>query len=200
MFFCCFRKILRVHGVQREIEVNPDKLKAIIKVKSPEIVKEVQSLIEKVTTLNRVVSRATDKCMSFFKVLKKYFQWNDEFEEALAKLKEYLMRPPLLSPSVMGEKLFLYLAVSNTAISSALIKEEGNVQKPVYYTSKAFQGVEASYPRMEKIAFTLLVASRKLHPYFQAHLIVIMTNQPIRKMMNKIDAAGQLIQWVIELG
>ena len=200
MFFCCFRKILRIHGVQREIEVNPDKLKAIIKVKSPEIVKEVQSLIEKVTTLNRVVSRATDKCMSFFKVLKKYFQWNDEFEEALAKLKEYLMRPPLLSPSVMGEKLFLYLAVSNTAISSALIKEEGNVQKPVYYTSKAFQGVEASYPRMEKIAFTLLVASRKLHPYFQAHLIVIMTDQPIRKMMNKIDAAGQLIQWVIELG
>ena len=200
MFFCCFRKILRIHGVQREIEVNPDKLKAIIKVKSPKIVKEVQSLIEKVTTLNRVVSRATDKCMSFFKVLKKYFQWNDEFEEALAKLKEYLMRPPLLSPSVMGEKLFLYLAVSNTAISSALIKEEGNVQKPVYYTSKAFQGVEASYPRMEKIAFTLLVASRKLHPYFQAHLIVIMTDQPIRKMMNKIDAAGQLIQWVIELG
>ena len=128
--------------------------------------------------------------MSFFKVLKKYFQWNDEFEEALAKLKEYLMRPPLLNPSVMGEKLFLYLAVSNTAISSALIKEEGNVQKPVYYTSKAFQGVEASYPRMEKIAFTLLVASRKLHPYFQAHLIVIMTDQPIRKMMNKIDAAG----------
>ena len=200
MFFCCFRKILRIHGVQREIEVNPDKLKAIIKVKSPKIVKEVQSLIEKVTTLNRVVSRATDKCMSFFKVLKKYFQWNDEFEEALAKLKEYLMRPPLLNPSVMGEKLFLYLAVSNTAISSALIKEEGNVQKPVYYTSKAFQGVEASYPRMEKIAFTLLVASRKLHPYFQAHLIVIMTDQPIRKMMNKIDAAGQLIQWVIELG
>ena len=127
MFFCCFRKILRIHGVQREIEVNSDKLKAIIKVKSPKTVKEVQSLIEKVTTLNKVVSRATDKCMSFFKVLKKYFQWNDEFEEALAKLKEYLMRPPLLNPSVMGEKLFLYLAVSNIAVSSALIKEEGNI-------------------------------------------------------------------------
>ena len=190
MFFCCFRKILRIHGVQREIEVNSDKLKAIIKVKSPKTVKEVQSLIEKVTTLNKVVSRATDKCMSFFKVLKKAFQWNDECEEALAKLKEYLTKPPLLSPSVMGEKLFLYLAVSNTAVSLALIKEERNVQKPIYYTSQAFQGVEASYPRMEKIAFALLVASRKLHPYFQAHPIVVMTDQPIRKIMNKIDVAG----------
>ena len=47
---------------------------------------------------------------------------------------------------------------------------------------------------MEKIAFTLLVTSRKLRPYFQAHPIVVMTNQSIRKMMNKIDAASQLIQ------
>ena len=53
---------------------------------------------------------------------------------------------------------------------------------------------------MEKIAFTLLVASRKLCPYFQAHSIVVMPDQPIRKMMNKIDVARRLIQWAIELG
>ena len=84
-------------------------------------------MIGKVATLNRLVSRATDKCMPSFKVLKKAFQWNDKYEEALAKLKEYLTKPPLLSPSVMGEKLFLYLAVSNIAVSSALIREEGKV-------------------------------------------------------------------------
>ena len=89
--------------------------------------KEVKSLTRKVAALNRFNSKATDKCMVFFKTLKKAFQWNDECEEALAKLKEYLTKPPLLSPLVMGEKLFLYLAVSNTAISSTLIKEEGNI-------------------------------------------------------------------------
>ena len=76
--------------------------------------------------------------MPFFKVLKKTFQWTDECEKALAKLKEYLTKPPLLSPSVMGEKLYLYLAVSNIAVSSALIREEENVQKTIYYTSQAF--------------------------------------------------------------
>ena len=144
----------------------------------------------KVVALNRFVSSATDKCMPFFKVLKKAFQWTDKCEEALAKLKEYLTKPPLLSPSMMGEKLYLYLAVSNTVVSSTLIRGEGNVQKPVYYTSQAFQSAKVSYPRMEKIAFTLLVTSRKLRPYFQAHLIIVMTDQPIRKTMNKIDAAG----------
>ena len=92
----------------------------------------------KVAALNRFISMATDKCMPFFKVLKKSFQWIDECKEALTKLKEYLTKPPLLSPSVMGQKMYLYLAISNTAISSALIREEGNVQKPIYYTSQAF--------------------------------------------------------------
>ena len=104
--------------------------------------------------------------MPFFKVLKKAFQWTNECEEALAKLKEYLTKPPLLSPSIMGQKSYLYLAVSNIAVSLALIKEEGNTQKSIYYTNQAFQGVEANYPRMEKIAFALLFASRKLRPYF----------------------------------
>ena len=101
-----------------------------------------------------------------------------------------MTKPPLLSLLVMREKLYLYLAMSNNAVSSALIKEEENVQKPVYYTSQAFQGTEANYLRMKKIAFALVVASRKLHPYFQAHSIIVMTDQPIRKTMNKIDAAG----------
>ena len=73
--------------------------------------KEVQSLTGKVAALNRFVSRTTDKCMPFFKVLKKAFQWNDECEEALAKLKEYLAKPPLLSSLVMGEKLFLLSSI-----------------------------------------------------------------------------------------
>ena len=126
-FSCCFRKILGIHGVLKGIETNLDKVKAIIKVKSPKTVKEVHSLIGKVAALNKFISRAIEKCMPFFKVLKKAFQWTDECEEALAKLKEYLTKPPLLSPSVMGEKLYLYLVVSNTAVSSAPIKEEGNV-------------------------------------------------------------------------
>ena len=53
---------------------------------------------------------------------------------------------------------------------------------------------------MEKIAFTLVVASRKLRPYFQMHYIVVMMDQLIRKTMSKIDAVGWLIQGAIELG
>jgi ribonuclease HI len=96
--------------------------------------------------------------------------------------------------------LYLYLAVSASAVSSALIREEERVQKPVYYTSRALRGAEERYTNMEKLAFALLIASRKLRPYFQAHSIIVMTDYPIRKAMNKPDAAGRLVQWSIEMG
>ncbi|XP_075653899.1 uncharacterized protein LOC142624256 [Castanea sativa] len=65
--------------------------------------------------------------------------------------------------------------------------------------SQALQGAESRYPRTEKIAFALIVASRKLRPYFEANPIVMMTNQPIKKFMNKPEAVGRMVQWAIEL-
>ena len=86
------------------------------------------------------------------------------------------------------------MAVTPYAVSSALIREEGKVQRPVYYTSKALRGVEGRYPQMEKLAFALITASRKLRHYFQAHVINVMTDHPLKKVMNRLEAAGRLIQ------
>ena len=52
---------------------------------------------------------------------------------------------------------------------------------------------------MEKLVFALITASKKLRHYFQAHVIVVMTEHPLKKSMNKLEAAGRLIQWAIEL-
>ena len=80
-----------------------------------------------------------------------------------------------------------------------MIREEGKRQLPVYYVSQAFQGVEFRYPRIEKIAFALIVASCKLRQYFQANPILVMTDQPIKKPMKKLEVAGRMIRWAIEL-
>ena len=100
---------------------------------SPKTVKEVQSLNGKIVALNRFVSRATDKCLPFFKILRKAFKWT--FEE----LKAYLVSLPLLSLSKPSEELSLYLAVSLTAVSSTLIRDEDQVQLPVYYLNRALR-------------------------------------------------------------
>jgi dsDNA-binding SOS-regulon protein len=184
---------------QRGIEANPDKIKAILEMQLPKTTKEVQRLTGRVVALNRFMSRSTDKCLPFFKTLKKAFEWTDECQQAFEELKRYLTKPPLLSPSKQGEELYLYLAVSPTAVSSALVREEKRLQLPIYYTSRALRGAKERYPPMEKLAFALVTVARKFRPYFQAHTIVLLTNHPLRKAMNKPDAAGRLIQWSIEL-
>ena len=96
----------------RGIEVNPEKVRVIMELSPPKTVKEVQSLNDKIAALNRFVSRATNKCLPFFRTLKKSFEWTNECQQAFENLKVYLSSPPLLSPSRPGEELFLYLAIS----------------------------------------------------------------------------------------
>ena len=85
--------------------------------------------------------------------------WTDECEAAFQELKRYLSNPPFLSPSKEGESLQLYLVVSATVVSAALIREEDKKQLLIYYVGQAFQGAEFGYL---KIAFALIMASRKL--------------------------------------
>ena len=78
-----------------------------------------------------------------------------------------------------GEVLFLYSVVSSTVVRAALVREEDKVQKPVYYVNRALHGAEERYPPMEKHAFALVTAARKLKPYFQAHTMIVLTNKPL---------------------
>ena len=52
---------------------------------------------------------------------------------------------------------------------------------------------------MEKLAFALVIASRKLRHYFQAHVINVLIDHPLKKAMNKLEVVGRLVQWAIEL-
>ena len=73
-----------------------------------------------------------------------------------------------------------------------MIMEEEKVQKPVYYASRVLRGAEERYPPMEKLAFALVTAAHKLKPYFQAHMIVVLTDRPLRRAMSNPDTAGRL--------
>ena len=52
---------------------------------------------------------------------------------------------------------------------------------------------------MEKLAFSLVTIARKLRPYFQAHVINVLTDHLLKKAMNKLEATGRLIQQAMEL-
>ncbi|XP_063942737.1 uncharacterized protein LOC135150384 [Daucus carota subsp. sativus] len=195
-------KFLGLMVSKRGIEANPDKIKAILDMEPPKSIKDVQKLTGRIAALGRFISKSGDKCLPFFKALKKVkdFEWTSESQEAFEQLKKYMAEPPLLSKPVDGETLYVYLAVSEKALSAVLVREDRKIQKPVYYVSKILHGAELNYSVIEKFALSMITASRKLRPYFQAHKIEVLTDQPLRNIMHSPKASGRLIKWAVELG
>jgi hypothetical protein len=169
--------------------------------RSPADAKEVQKLTGRIASLTRFLSCLADKKLPFFQLLLKNekFCWIEECEGAFQKLKEFLTTPSILVKPKLGTPLILYLAVSENACSSVLVQEVGKEQKPVYFTSKVLHGAEVRYQKIEKVALALISSTRKLRPYFQSHTIIVRTDQPVRQVLQKLDLAGRMVAWSVEL-
>ena len=89
----------------RGIEAKPDKIKVVLDIPPSSNIKEVQRLIGRIVALSRFISKASDKCQPFFKVLKKAFQWDTRCEEAFSTLKTYLSSPPILETPIRESSL-----------------------------------------------------------------------------------------------
>ncbi|XP_065015447.1 uncharacterized protein LOC135642894 [Musa acuminata AAA Group] len=150
--------------------------------------------------MSRFLARSGDRCLPFFRVLKnpKNFQWTTECEEAFKKTKQHLASLPRLASVSPGEKLGLYLATSPHAVSFVLVKESSSEQLLIYYVSHVLSGPEERYPPIEKLALALVLSARKLRPYFQAHPVEVITDQPLRQVLSKFDVAGRLLKWAVE--
>ncbi|KAM2425799.1 hypothetical protein ACFXTH_000076 [Malus domestica] len=177
---------------QRGIEANPEKIKAIIDMKEPVSSKDIESLTGKVVAFTRFISKATDRCAPFFKTLKgskKYITWNDECAKAFKNLKDYMSKAPLLSKPEVDDILIIYLSVWTSAVSSVLIRKDGNVERPAYYVSKALQDAETRYSNIEKLTLALVMSAQKFRPYFEAHSILMLTNHPLRQRLQSPDTS-----------
>ena len=65
--------------------------------------------------------------------------------------------------------------------------------------SHVLKDAENRYSTIEKFGQALLMASRKLRPYFLAHSILVYTDQPLRQVLHKMDASGRMLKWAVEL-
>ncbi|GAA0170687.1 hypothetical protein LIER_41005 [Lithospermum erythrorhizon] len=99
---------------------------------SPQTQKEVQRLIGRIAALTRFISPTGDRTLPFFKSIKKGrdFEWTPEYEQSFQEPKAYLQSPQLLARLVAGDVLQLYLVVSESALSSVLIREEDKGDTP----------------------------------------------------------------------
>ena len=91
--------------------------------------------------------KSVERCLSFYKMLKKdkAFEWSEYCEKAIVKLKNYLSSPLILIQPEDEETLFLYITMLDEAMGTIIIMKRDGKQMIVYYTSKVLHGIEVKY-------------------------------------------------------
>ncbi|GKE40151.1 reverse transcriptase domain-containing protein [Tanacetum coccineum] len=165
------------------IRANPKKTKAVADMQSPRTLKEMQSLSGKLAALDCFLFRLAERALSFFETLKNItkdnkndFRWTDEAEQEFQEMKKLILELPTLTTPGLKETLYAYFAISKDAEA------------------------ERNYAPLEKLALCLLHLSRRLRRYFEAHHIKVITDQPIKQILNKSEVFGKLAKYTVELG
>ena len=105
-----------------------------------------------------------------------------------------------MSSLEMDEVLFVYIVVAPHTVSLVLIRIDSSIQRPVYYVSKSLHEAEVRYLPLEKVILAVVHVTRKLPHYFQAHIIVVPTQLPLRTLLRSVDYTGRIAKWGTILG
>ena len=114
---------------------------------------------------------------------------------AFQQLKEYFSRPPIMSRPEMDKVLFAYIAVAPHTVSLVLIQVDGDVQRPIYYVSKSPHEANIRYLPLEKAILAVVHATCKLPHYFQSHTVIILTQLPLKSLLQSADYIGRIAKW-----
>jgi hypothetical protein len=200
-------KLLGVNIIHRGIEANPEKTTAITAMDAPRTIKDVQKLTGCMAALKRFISRLGEWGQAFFKLLKRHdkFQRTEEAKQVVQDLKHHLQSPLILTAPQPGENLLLYITATTHVVSTAIVverQEEGHifgVQRLVYFISEVLSESKVRYPIIHQLLYGILITSRKLHHYFDAYNILVVTDFPLADILHNRDATGRISKWVVEL-
>ncbi|KAL0461427.1 UNVERIFIED_CONTAM: Retrovirus-related Pol polyprotein from transposon gypsy [Sesamum latifolium] len=123
----------------RGIEANPLKIKAILDMKVPTSINEVQRLTGRIAVLSHFISKAAEKSLPFFKILRKAktFEWDAPCQHAFEELKSYLAGLPLLMKPSSGDTLYLSSLPSSRKMALALVVTARRLRRIFYHTYRS---------------------------------------------------------------
>lgn len=97
----------------------------------------------------------------------------------------------------------MYIAASNYVVSAALVEEKEEDRKlkqaPVYFVSEALSRAKMFYLELEKMAYVVVMASRKLKHYFKSYTITVLSTYPLWEILENKESSGRIGKWATEL-
>lgn len=172
---------------ERDIEIDPSKAKAIIEMPTPHIEKDVRSFLSHIQYISHFIAKLTPICEPLFKLLRKNVptQWNDNFQAAFDKIKNYLLSPPVLISLEPDRPLILYLTMHENSMGCVLGQHDktGKKEQAIYYLSKHFIDYETRYTPLEKTFLSLVYITKRLRHYFLSYKVFLISRTNLMKYL-----------------
>ena len=127
--------------------------------------------------------------------------WNDDYQLAFERIKEYLLSPPILVSPMSGRPLLLYLSVSDMALGCMLTQLDDSMkEQAIYYLSKRMLEYEMRYVMIKRLLLALVWAIKRLRHYMTDHSVHLISRlDPLRYLFDKPTLASKLMRWLVLL-
>ncbi|XP_050238203.1 uncharacterized protein LOC126687690 [Mercurialis annua] len=205
---CAFRVSARnflgflVH--QRGVEIDKNKAKAIINGELPKTKKQLQRLVGQINFMRRFIANTEGRLRSWCVLLRgketDQWVWTNEQRKVFDDLKEYLPKPPVMTPPKPNKPLFLYLLAAHESLGCMLAQEDNGVERAVYYLSRGLTDTEICYTDIEKMCLCLYFKCCKLRYYMLPVVVYVLSQTDIIKyILSKPYLRNWIGKWAIAM-
>jgi len=196
--------ILLGHVVSRQgLEVDSDKVRAILALVAPKTVREVRGFLGCVGYYRRFIGNYAKMATPLTELLKREteFVWTNRRQEAFEELKRALTTAPILSPPDWEQEFHVTLDASGWCLGAILWQyQEDRKEGPIYYASRQMNSAERNYTTTEREALAVVYACRKFRHYLLGYRVVFHTDHnSLKYLVNKPDLSGRIARWILLL-
>ena len=202
-FGVTYGKLLGHIVSERGIEVDPEKIKAILDMPAPRNEKEIRGFLGRLQYISHFIASLIDICEPIFRLLRKNQPtvWNNDCQCAFEKIKECLLSPLVLVPPIPRRPLLLYLSVSDIALGCMLAHlDDSRKERAIYYLSKRMLVYECKYIMIERLCLALVWVTGRLRHYVTEYSILLVSRLDLlRYLFSRPVLTGRLMRWLVLL-
>ena len=185
------------------ISVDPHKVSAVQNMEPPKNVREVRSFLGMTSYYRKYVPDFSKIARPLNLLTKKNakFRWSSEAQLAFEKLKEALLRAPILAFPDIRKPFKLYTDASQYALGAVLTQEHEGQDRVIQFISHQFSEQRLKWPTIEREAFAIIYSLDKLRPIIIGTDITVFTDhKPLKHLFTSEMKNPRIQRWAIILG
>lgn len=184
------------------LHVDPDKVKAMMLLPPPKSVKDVRGIIGTFSWYRRFIPEFSSLLSPITALLRKgrTFLWTSECEASFRKIKECLVKAPVLSCPDYTLPFVVQCDASGYGLGAVLIQPHSDGDRVISYLSRSLSKAERNYSTTERECLAVLWAIEKLRPYLEGVPFTVVTDHhSLVWLQNLKDPTGRLARWSVRL-